>query len=73
MSFKPELRFAGSDVFQGNGEAFATYDEALKRVQQAYDRTITAENLRVVESTQPVTHTYVDDVLTPMALVPQAA
>lgn len=63
MSFKPQVATDSSGEFYGNALAFATHAEALKNAQDLMHRWMLVRDYRAVESTDPVTHTYVGGVL----------
>lgn len=63
MSYKPEVTTGRDPKFYGNALAFATEAEALANAKDLYGRWTLCTGYRAVESTDPVTHTYVDGVL----------
>lgn len=63
MSFKPQVQVGSDPNFYSNALAFATYAEALANARDLMDRWLLVVDCRAVESTDPVTHTYVDGVL----------
>jgi len=63
MSYKPEVRTGTDPKFYGNALAFATYEEALTNARDLSYRWMLVTEYRAVESTDPVTHTYIDGVL----------
>ncbi len=63
MSFKPEVVADSSGKFYGNALAFATYDEALANARDLANRWMLVTDYRATESSEPVSHTYVNGVL----------
>lgn len=63
MSFKPEVSTDSSGKFYGNALAFATEQEAKDNAHDLFMRWMLCTGHRAVESDEPVSHTYVDGVL----------
>lgn len=62
-SWKPMVRTGRDPKFCGNALAFATHEEARQNAADLADRWHLVVEYRAEESTDPVTHTYVDGVL----------
>lgn len=60
MSFKPEVRTGNDPKFYGNALRFATREEAQANVENLANRWLAVTETRVVESTDPVSHAWVD-------------
>jgi hypothetical protein len=60
MSFKPEVIADSSGKWAGNALRFATREEAEANVTNLMMRWFLVTDTRVVESTDPVTHRWVD-------------
>jgi hypothetical protein len=58
MSFKPEVRTVHGTDFYGNSLAFATREEAQAHVKDLERRWLLVVDTRVVESDEPVSHTW---------------
>jgi hypothetical protein len=63
MSFKPEVTTGSDPKFYGNALAFATREEAEANAKDLFGRWTLCTGWRAAESTDPVTHTYVNGVL----------
>lgn len=63
MSFKPQVKTGSDPTYYGNALAFATREEAEANARDLMDRWLLVTDYRAVESTDPVTHTYIDGVL----------
>lgn len=63
MSYKPEVRTGRDPKFYNNALCFATYEEALLNARDLSNRWMLVTEYRAVESTDPVTHTYINGVL----------
>lgn len=63
MSFKPEVKTGNDPKFYSNALAFATRKEAEDSALDLFNRWTLCVDHRVAESTDPVTHTYIDGVL----------
>ena len=61
MSFKPEVIADNSGKWCGNALAFATEVEAKAWASDLASRWFSVREYRVVESTEPVTHRWIDD------------
>jgi hypothetical protein len=70
MSFKPEVKVGNDPKFYSNALTFATRKEAEDNAQDLFNRWTLCVDHRAVESTDPVTHAYIDGVL---AHVPKEA
>ena len=60
MSWKPEVRTGNDPKFYGNALAFATQAEAESNAHELMMRWFAVVECRAVESTDPVTHAWVD-------------
>lgn len=60
MSWKPQVKVVGETSYNGNGQAFATEQEALESAQDLMDRWYAVTDIRAVESDQPVNYKRVD-------------
>lgn len=60
MSFKPELSTDGGKSYGVNATTFATHIEAARAAMDIFGRWLAATDWRVMESDEPVTHTYSD-------------
>lgn len=58
MSFKAEVVESSAGKWQSNGNRFATYEEADEYAQMLGHRWTAVRNIRVTESSEPVTHHY---------------
>ena len=56
MSFKPFIRATGEKNFYGNGQAFATHDEADRSGHNRFMQWFGADEYKVVESDEPVNY-----------------
>lgn len=63
MSFKPQVRTGTDPKFYDNALAFATEQEALANAKDLYNRWTLCTDYRAVESDDPVTHTFINGVL----------
>lgn len=63
MSFKPEVTTGSDPKFYDNALAFATREEAENNARDLFGRWTLCTGWRAVESTDPVTHTFIDGVL----------
>ena len=60
MSFKPAIKVYGEEPYYTNGQTFATEEEAHKSaVNRMFNWTL-AEDVKVVESDEPVNYKWVD-------------
>lgn len=66
MSFKPEIRCYKEVTFGSNALAFATREEAENWAKALFNRWFAAEEWRVVESDEPVSHVLVSGELQPL-------
>lgn len=60
MSWKPEVQTDSTGNWYGNALRFATKEEAEAQVRDLSMRWFSVKETRAVESTDPVTHKYVD-------------
>ena len=60
MSYKPEVQVNGRPEWAGNALRFATEAEALANVANLMSRWLLVTDTRVVESSDPVSHAWVD-------------
>jgi hypothetical protein len=63
MSFKPEVTTGSDPKFYDNALAFATREEAEANAKDLFGRWTLCTGWRAVESTDPVTHSYMGGVL----------
>lgn len=63
MSFKPMVKTGSDPKWYGNALAFATEKEAADNAHDLFQRWTMCVDHCAQESTDPVTHTYVDGVL----------
>lgn len=60
MSFKPEVQTGTDPAWYGNSLAFATYEEAYANARDLAYRWMLVVAYRAVQSSKPVTHTYIN-------------
>jgi len=60
MSFKPQVTTGNDPTWYSNALAFATKGEAEQNASDLSNRWMLVTGWRAVESTDPVTHTYID-------------
>ena len=63
MSYKPEVQTDTDPVFYSNALCFATEAEAMASACDLAQRWMLVRAYRAAESTDPVTHTYVNGIL----------
>jgi len=60
MSYKPQVKVSGETSFNGNGQVFASRQEAEESALALMDRWFAVTEYRVVESDEPVNYKHVD-------------
>lgn len=73
MSFKPQVATGSDPTFYGNALAFATHAEALQYAADLFNRWTISRDYRAIESTEPVTHTYIGGALRGLTPAPITA
>ena len=73
MSYKPQVQTDTDPVFYSNSLCFATEDEAYASAADLARRWMLVRAFRATPSDDPVTHTYIDGVLSAVPAVKEPA
>ena len=65
-NYRPEISTDGGKSFGQNAQVFATKEEAETMAKDIFNRWMLATDYRASETTDPVTHKIVDNVLSPV-------